>query len=89
MLLEGKNAIVTGGSQGIGAATSLELAREGADVCLTYRRHGEEAQAYVRQIREMGREAVAIECDISVSCAGRTGREAGRRGIRPYRHPGK
>ena len=66
MLLEGKSAIVTGGSQGIGAATSVELAREGANVCLTYRRHEEEAQSYARQIREMGREAIAIECDISV-----------------------
>jgi 3-oxoacyl-[acyl-carrier protein] reductase len=66
MLLEGKSAIVTGGSQGIGAATSIELAREGANVCLTYRKHKEEAQDYVRQIREMGRGAIAIECDISV-----------------------
>ena len=39
MLLEGKNAIVTGGSQGIGTAASLELAREGANVCITYRKH--------------------------------------------------
>ncbi len=66
MLLEGKNAIVTGGSQGIGAATSVELAREGANVCLTYRRHAEEAHAYARQIREMGRGAISLECDISV-----------------------
>ena len=66
MLLEGKSAIVTGGSQGIGAATSVELAREGANVCLTYRRHQEGAQSYARQIREMGRGAIAIECDISV-----------------------
>jgi 3-oxoacyl-[acyl-carrier protein] reductase len=66
MLLEGKSAIVTGGSQGIGAATSVELAREGANVCLTYRRHEEEAQSYARQIREMGRGAIAVECDISV-----------------------
>ena len=66
MLLEGKSAIVTGGSQGIGAATSVELAREGANVCLTYRKHEEEAQSYARQIREMGRGAIALECDISV-----------------------
>ena len=33
MLLEGKNAIVSGGSQGIGTATSLELAREGDMIC--------------------------------------------------------
>ena len=46
MLLEGKNALVTGGSQGIGTATSLELAREGANVCLTYRSHESEAQKF-------------------------------------------
>ena len=66
MLLEGMNAIVTGGSQGIGAAASMELAREGANVCLTYRKHGEEAQAYAEQIRQLGRKALAVQCDIAV-----------------------
>lgn len=66
MLLEGKNAIVTGGSQGIGAASALELAAEGANVCLTYRKHQEEADAYVRKISEMGRKAIAVKCDIAV-----------------------
>jgi 3-oxoacyl-[acyl-carrier protein] reductase len=66
MLLEGKNAIVTGGSQGIGAAISLELAREGADVCLTYRKHETEAKNYAAEIEAMGRKALAIRCDISV-----------------------
>jgi len=65
MLLEGKNALVTGGSQGIGAAASLELAREGANVCLTYRKHDSEAKKYAEEIREMGRKALAIKCDIS------------------------
>lgn len=65
MLLEDKFAIVTGGSQGIGAAAALELAREGAGVCLTYRKHGEEADRYAEQIRAMGRQAVAVKCDIS------------------------
>ncbi len=65
MLLEGKNAIVTGGSQGIGAAIALELAREGANVCLTYRKHESEAQEYADQISKMGRKALAIKCDIS------------------------
>ncbi len=66
MLLEGKNAIVTGGSQGIGTAASLDLAREGANVCLTYRKHEAEAVAIAEQIRELGREALALQCDISV-----------------------
>jgi 3-oxoacyl-[acyl-carrier protein] reductase len=66
MLLENKNAIVTGGSQGIGTAISIELAREGANVALTYRKHENEAMAVVAQIKEMGRKAIAIKCDISV-----------------------
>ena len=66
MLLQGRKAIVTGGSQGIGTAISLDLAREGADVCLTYRKHEAEAQEVVRQIREMGRAGLAVPCDTSV-----------------------
>ncbi len=65
MLLDNKNAIVTGGSQGIGTATSLELAREGANVCLTYRRHEDEAFEVRDRILEMGRKALAVKCDIS------------------------
>jgi 3-oxoacyl-[acyl-carrier protein] reductase len=66
MLLEGKNAIVTGGSQGIGTAASLELAKEGANVCLTYRRHADEAKAVADQIEKMGRKAICVACDIAV-----------------------
>ena len=65
MLLEGKNAIVTGGSQGIGAAIAQELAREGANVCLTFRKHEEEAQKYAEKIRGLGRKALAVKCDIA------------------------
>jgi 3-oxoacyl-[acyl-carrier protein] reductase len=66
MLLEGKNAVITGGSQGIGAAIALELAREGANVCLTYRTHADEAKAYADQIKGLGRQALALKCDIAV-----------------------
>jgi 3-oxoacyl-[acyl-carrier protein] reductase len=66
MLLENKNALVTGGSQGIGAAISLELAREGANICFTYRKHEAEARDYEQQIRAMGRKAMAVQCDIAV-----------------------
>ncbi len=66
MLLEGKNAIVTGGSQGIGTAASLELAKEGANVCLTFRRHEAAARAVVEQIEKMGRKAICVACDIAV-----------------------
>ncbi|MFH1982865.1 MAG: SDR family NAD(P)-dependent oxidoreductase [Pseudomonadota bacterium] len=66
MMLEGKIALVTGGSQGIGAAAALELAREGADVCVTYRSHEAEALAYVKEIEALGRRALALRCDIAV-----------------------
>lgn len=65
MILEGKNAIVTGGSQGIGTAISLMMAEEGANVCLTYRSHKEEAEEIVAQITAMGRKAICVKCDIS------------------------
>ncbi|MFQ5486697.1 MAG: SDR family oxidoreductase [Desulfobacterales bacterium] len=65
MLLNGKNAIVTGGSQGIGTSTSIELAREGANICLTYRTHEEEAFKIKATVEKMGRKAIALQCDIS------------------------
>ncbi len=65
MLLENKNAIVSGGSQGIGKAISLDFAREGCNVCLLYRSHKDEAKEIESQIREMGRKAIALKCDIS------------------------
>ncbi len=66
MLLKGKNAVVTGGSQGIGAATSLQLAKEGANVCLTYRSHKKEAIYLRDQIVAIGSNAICVRCDISV-----------------------
>ena len=65
MLLKGKNAIITGGSQGIGAAIALELAREGANVCLTFRKHQAQAEQYVAEISALGRQALAVPCDVA------------------------
>ena len=65
MLLENKNALVTGGSQGIGAATSIELAREGANVCLLFRKHETEAIEIRDEIVDMGRKAVTLKADAS------------------------
>ena len=62
--LEGKNAIVTGGSLGIGAAISLTLAREGCNVAINYRRHDTEAKEIVGQIEAMGRRGLAIKADV-------------------------
>jgi len=65
MDLENKVALITGGSMGIGTAISLDLARNGADVALTYRKHGDEAKAIAAQIQEMGRKAKAFQVDVS------------------------
>jgi 3-oxoacyl-[acyl-carrier protein] reductase len=63
--LEGKSAIVTGGSIGIGTAIALTLAREGCDVAINYRRHDTEANEVVDQIKKMGRKGLAIKADVA------------------------
>lgn len=65
MDLEGKVALVTGGSLGIGTAISLDLAQNGADVALTFRTHEQEALAIAEKIKAMGRRAQAYKIDIS------------------------
>jgi len=61
--LNGKRALVTGGSRGIGAAIAIALAEKGADVAITYERSGDRAAAVVRSIEEKGRKALAIQAD--------------------------
>lgn len=61
MRLEGKRALVTGGSRGIGRAIALGLAREGADVAVNYRRSRGDAERAVREIGQMGRRSVAVQ----------------------------
>ncbi len=63
MLLNGKAALVTGGSRGIGAGIARRLAREGADVALTYASAEAAAAEVVRAIEALGRRAIAIRAD--------------------------
>lgn len=63
--LEGKTALVTGGSRGIGAATALLLARAGADVAVTYRTRADRAEAVAREVRALGRRAFVAGGDLS------------------------
>ncbi|MEV2209989.1 3-oxoacyl-ACP reductase family protein [Streptomyces sp. NPDC050997] len=63
--LNGKVALVTGGSRGIGAATALRLAQEGAHVAVTYVNGKEAAEDVVRAVRALGRQAVALRADSS------------------------
>ncbi|NKQ58121.1 SDR family oxidoreductase [Amycolatopsis sp. K13G38] len=61
--LEGKNALVTGGSRGIGAATAVRLAEDGANVAITYEKAADRAAEVVARIEGLGRKAVAIQAD--------------------------
>ncbi|OON61124.1 oxidoreductase [Massilia sp. KIM] len=61
--LNGKRALVTGGSRGIGAAIALALAENGADVAFTYRHAAAKAHALAASIEALGRRAIAIEAD--------------------------
>jgi len=63
--LEGKIAVVTGGSRGIGAAIAKELGREGATVFVNYNGSHKLAQTVVDEIKAMGSSAIALQADVS------------------------
>ncbi|WP_423410003.1 3-oxoacyl-[acyl-carrier-protein] reductase [Heyndrickxia sp. MSNUG] len=67
MRLEGKVALVTGASRGIGREIAYELAREGASVAVNYAGSEAKALELVNEIKAMGREAFAIQSDVSNS----------------------
>jgi 3-oxoacyl-[acyl-carrier protein] reductase len=63
--LNGKKALVTGGSRGVGAATARLLARAGADVGISYRSRSEDAASVVRELRDLGVHAWAEAGDLA------------------------
>lgn len=65
MELEGKIAIVTGGTRGIGRAIALDLAANGADIAINYRKSVDLAKELAEIIRGMGRRALVIQADVS------------------------
>lgn len=66
MELEGKCAIVTGGTRGIGRAVAITLAKEGCNVAINYRKSDKEAGELVEEIKGMGRDALAVKADVAV-----------------------
>ncbi|MET8008951.1 3-oxoacyl-ACP reductase family protein [Streptomyces sp. NPDC005271] len=63
MSLDGKAALVTGGSRGIGEAVAIRLAEDGADVALTYHSRADRAADVVDRIKGLGRRAWAVQAD--------------------------
>ena len=61
--LTGRSAVVTGGSRGIGRAIGLRLARQGADVCFSFRGNESAAESTVAEIVGLGQRALAVQGD--------------------------
>lgn len=66
MKLEGKVAVVTGSSGGIGQAIAVRLAQEGANVVIDYRSHPEGAQETLSKVEAVGRQGLSVKADLSV-----------------------
>lgn len=65
MKLEGKNALVTGASRGIGKEIALELARQGANVAVNYAGSEKLANEVVEAIQALGRDAIAVQANVA------------------------
>ncbi len=65
MKLDGKTALVTGASRGIGRATAVALAEAGADVGINYFSHDDEAREVAAQIEQLGRRALLLQGDVA------------------------
>ena len=80
------NALVTGGSRGIGRSCALALARRGADVAITYVENADAAAATAEEIRALGRRAAVIQGDVSVAADNVAAVEAAIAELGPLRY---
>jgi glucose 1-dehydrogenase len=63
--MTGRVALVTGSSRGIGRGCAVEMARAGADVAVNYHSHPEDAETVANEVRDLGREALVVQADVS------------------------
>ena len=66
MRFDGKVAVITGASRGIGRATALAFAREGCNIVVNYERNCDRANEVVEAIRRTKVQAIAVKCDVSI-----------------------
>lgn len=64
-MVKGKNAIVTGGTRGIGKEIARELAENGANIAINYRNYNEEIENLVEELKGYGVKVIAVKCDVS------------------------
>jgi NAD(P)-dependent dehydrogenase (short-subunit alcohol dehydrogenase family) len=76
LTLHGKSALVTGGARRIGREIALSLAQAGADVTITYRSSSVDAAQTAQAIRDLGRRAQAVQCDVRSEASVRAAVEA-------------
>ena len=66
---DGKSAIVTGATRGIGKAIALELAKRGCNVAFNYSKSADEADKLKVEIESLGVKAIAAQCDVANTAA--------------------
>ena len=81
--LQGQVALITGGDSGIGRATAIGFAKEGADIAIAYLEEHEDAHATRAAIEEAGRHCLLVPCDVAMEehcryVVGKTVKELGR-----------
>jgi len=66
-MVENKNAIITGGTRGIGKEIARTLAKNGANIAINYRNYTDEVEKFVKELKSFGVKVIAAKCDVSNS----------------------